>query len=122
MGSLTPSNPELLYVNSKLTSSKLSPTTFTKWYSDVHIPDIFATSGIKTAYRYETAAANSSTIERPYLALYPIKFEGYLQSPEFRAIPVKTDVLPNGGEIFEVADFDTRYYKLVTVKKPFGGM
>jgi hypothetical protein len=36
--------PGLLYVNSKITSPNLSPAAFTKWYNDVHIPDIFKTS------------------------------------------------------------------------------
>ena len=116
-------NPELLYVNSKITEpSKLSPALFTSWYNDVHIPDIFNTTGIKQAYRYYTTADDPSSIDRPYLALYPIKFEGYLQSAEFQAIPVKSDVLPGPNhEIFDVADFDTRYYKLTDSRHPFQG-
>lgn len=115
--------PELLYVNSKITEpSKLSPDLFTEWYNDIHIPDIFATSGIKQAYRYHTTVADPSSVERPYLALYPVKFAGYTTSKEFFSIPVTSDVLPGPShEIFDVADFDTRYYNTISSSKPFTG-
>lgn len=122
-GNTGPSFPELLYVNSKIIKpDQLSPDLFTRWYNDVHIPDIFITSGIKEAYRYYTTSRDPSTVERPYLALYPIKFAGYLQSKEFASIPVKSGVLPGPNhEIFDVADFDTRYYRTTSASQPFQG-
>lgn len=118
----TPADPELLYVNSKITEpDKLSAKLFTDWYNDVHIPDIFETSGIRSAYRYITTSASPDDVERPYLALYPVNAVGFLQSAEFGAIPVKSDVLPEPShEIFDVADFDTRYYKLIHDRSPSG--
>jgi len=119
-----PSNePELLYVNSKIVEpSKLSPELFTNWYNDVHIPDIFKTTGIQEAFRYYTTAEDPSSIERPYLALYPIKSKGFLQSAQFRSIPVQSDMLPGPShDIFDVADFDTRYYTLKSNARPFDG-
>lgn len=115
--------PELLYVNSKIVEpSRLSPELFTSWYNDVHIPDIFETTGIREAFRYYTTAEDPSSIERPYLALYPIKSKGFLQSAEFHAIPVQSDVLPGPRhDIFDVADFDTRYYTLNSNERPFDG-
>lgn len=101
--------PGILFVNSKITSDTLSASTFTSWYEGVHIPDIFVTSGIKTALRYVSTAPDA--VERPYLALYPVRDVGWLSSDEFKSIPVHSDVLPNeSGAIFELADFDTRYY------------
>ena len=122
-GSNSTSFPELLYVNSKITApEKLSAELFTKWYNEVHIPDIFVTSGIKEAYRYYTTASDPSTVERPYLALYPAKFAGYFQSKEFASIPVKSDILPGPNhEIFDVADFDARYYRTMGDFQAFEG-
>ncbi|RVX71600.1 hypothetical protein B0A52_03784 [Exophiala mesophila] len=104
--------PGLLYVNSKITDpDKLSASVFTQWYEKVHIPDIFETSGIKSAYRYFTTSNSSTSVDRPYLALYPLKEVGFLQTDEFKAIPVHSDLVPTSTKcIFDVADFDTRYY------------
>ncbi|KAI1612743.1 hypothetical protein EDD36DRAFT_496003 [Exophiala viscosa] len=103
--------PGVLYVNSKITCSKLSPEIFTEWYEDVHIPDIFETSGIKSAYRYYTTSSNPEAVERPYLALYPLRDVSFLQTAEFKSIPVHSDLVPTESKcIFDLADFDTRYY------------
>ena len=111
--------PGLLYVNSKITSSKLSPELFTKWYEDVHIADIFETSGIKTAYRYYTASPDAAAVERPYLALYPLRDVAFLQTTEFKSIPVQSDLVPTESKcIFDLADFDTRYYTNVAKHEP----
>jgi hypothetical protein len=116
------SGPGLLYVNSKITSPNLSPELFTEWYQDIHIRDIFLTSGIKSAFRYYTQSSEPATIERPYLALYPVKDVAFLYSAEFRAIPVHSDMLPiKSKNIFDLADFDTRYYTNVGILEGEGG-
>ncbi|KAK4496019.1 hypothetical protein PRZ48_013288 [Zasmidium cellare] len=103
-------DPGLLYVNSKIIQpDKLSPEQYTRWYEETHIPDIFQTAGIDQAYRWQ---ALDPAAERPYLALYPLKDTNFLQSSEFKAIPVEEDELP-GTKIFNLANFDTRYYKFV---------
>ena len=103
--------PGLLYVNSKITSPRLSPELFTEWYQDVHIPDIFVTSGIKTAFQYYTSSPDPASVERPYLALYPLRHVRFLQTSEFKSIPVHSDLVPTESKcIFDLADFDTRYY------------
>jgi hypothetical protein len=105
------SGPGLLYVNSKIISPDLSPELFTEWYQDIHIRDIFLTTGIKSAFRYFTSSSEPATIERPYLALYPLKDVAFLNSAEFKAIPIHSDILPvESKSIFDLADFDTRYY------------
>ena len=115
--------PELLYVNSKISDpTKLSPELFESWYNEVHIPDIFATSGIKQAFRYYTTAEDPNSIDRPYLALYPVKYPGYLTSAEYRGIPLKSDMLPGPNHrIFDVANFDSRFYALTSAAQPFNG-
>ncbi|KAF2669329.1 hypothetical protein BT63DRAFT_425067 [Microthyrium microscopicum] len=108
------SGPGILYVNSKITDAKsMPPALFAQWYEDVHIADIFATKpqGIKSAFRYETVTPGK--VERPYLALYPMEDMSFLTSDAFRSIPVNDNLLPDGGPIFNFADFDTRYYSNV---------
>ncbi|KAK3100818.1 hypothetical protein LTR53_018972, partial [Teratosphaeriaceae sp. CCFEE 6253] len=101
-------NPGVLFVNSKITKpDEFSDQDFSKWYEVVHIPDIFKTSGIKSASRWR---AVDPANDRPYLALYPVDDLEFLDSDEFKAIPVHHDSLP-GGAVFNLADFDTRYYK-----------
>ena len=79
---LSGKKPGLLWVNSKIKApDELSPEAYTKWYEDVHIPDIFKTSGIHEAYRYQTLGQDD---ERPYLALYPLQDLDFLQTDEFK--------------------------------------
>ncbi|KXL44410.1 hypothetical protein M433DRAFT_155048 [Acidomyces richmondensis BFW] len=109
-------NPGLLYVNSKITKpNELSPENYTKWYEQVHIPDIFKTSGIKEASRWKNIEPAG---ERPYLAMYPLEDLDFLQTDEFKAIPVHDEQLPGSHAIFDFADFDTRYYKWVQTYEP----
>jgi len=105
--------PGILYVNSKIKDASLSAAAFTSWYEDEHIRDIFATSpqGIFSAFRYYSTAP--AAVDRPYLALYPLRDVAFLTSDAFRSIPVHSDQLPGNGPIFNLADFDTRYYVLV---------
>ena len=52
--------------------------------------------------------------ERPYLALYPLEDLGFLQTDEFKAVPVHHETVPAPSHaIFDVTDFDTRYYEHV---------
>src|ERR1700761_666818 len=108
------SGPGFLYVNAKITDPSLSPELFTKWYQDIHIPDIFETKEILSAFRYYTTS--SEKVDRPYLALYPVEDVGFLQTDKFRNIPVYSDILPGDGLIFDYADFDIRYYTHVKTK------
>ena len=111
--------PGILFVNSKITSDSLTSELFKQWYESVHIPDIFVTSGIKSAFRYYTTARNK--VDRPFLALYPVKDLEWLNSAEFKAIPVHSHMLPNESKaIFELADFDTRYYATIGTKTESG--
>ncbi|KAF2404507.1 hypothetical protein EJ06DRAFT_579119 [Trichodelitschia bisporula] len=116
----TASGPGVLFVNSKIVSPTLSPSVYTEWYEDVHIRDILATSGIKSAYRYYSTCPEQ--VERPYMALYPLKAVEFLQSDEFKAIPVVNNVIPGSGMVFDYADFDTRYYTHVAASEAQGAV
>jgi hypothetical protein len=109
------SGPGLFYVNSKITNPEFSTETFTKWYDNVHIPDIFDSGTISNAFRYYSTSPE--VVERPYLALYPMEDVKLLQSQEFKSIPVHSKILPDGGPIYTVADFDTRYYTHIRTKR-----
>jgi len=111
--------PGVLWVNSKLTKpDEVTAETFTKWYQEVHIPDIFKSVGIKSAYRYESVNPDD---DRPYLAYYPVEDTGFFDSSDFKAIPVHSDLLPGSKAIFDYADFDTRYYKTTQLFEPENG-
>lgn len=103
--------PGLLYVNSKITSSRWSPQKFDEWYEKVHVPDVFQTSGIKTAYRYYVTSQEPNAVDGPYLALYPLEDVSFLQTAEFKSIPIHTEIDQSGSEsIFDLAEFDVRFY------------
>lgn len=109
--------PGLLFVNSKIIRPDLiGEEAFFKWYDEDHIAEILATSGIQSAFRF--LDANIGSVERPYLAMYPMRDIGFTKTEEFRNINVSSDMLPNGGPIYDLADFDVRYYKLVQVFDP----
>jgi hypothetical protein len=111
----TPKTPGLFFANSKITSPSLSHEIFTKWYNDVHIPDIFKTSGIKSGFRYYSTSPQDT--DKPYLAIYPLEDVGFLETEEFWSIPVTHELLGEGKNCFEVAEFDTRPYELLKVSQ-----
>lgn len=48
-------NPGLIWCNSKIVKpEQLSKETFSKWYSDKHVPGTISTGHIHEAYRYES--------------------------------------------------------------------
>jgi hypothetical protein len=110
--------PGLLYVNSKIENPDiLTESQFLKWYTQDHIPEIIATSGVNSAFRFKSPDEKA---EKPYLALYPMEDIAFTQGDEFKKISVHSDLLPNRGPIYDLADFDTRYYGLVQTYAPKG--
>ncbi|KAF9895142.1 hypothetical protein FE257_000044 [Aspergillus nanangensis] len=103
----------ILFVNSRISRpDTLDEKTFMKWYEEDHIAEIMETSGIRSARRFIDTNPNA---EKPYLAMYPMDDIGFTQSDEFRAIRVKSDMLPPPGLIYDMADFDVRYDNLIHV-------
>jgi hypothetical protein len=46
-------NPGLIWCNSKVTRpDELGRESFCRWYSDVHIKDVFKTGSVREAFRY----------------------------------------------------------------------
>lgn len=115
MAALT--GPGILYVNSKITKPELlSEDAYLSWYDEDHIPEVTQTSGIVSAWRFKDI--NIGRVDAPYLAMYPLKDLGFLQKDEFKAIRVHSDMLPNGGPIYDLANFDISYLSLVQVFDP----
>ncbi|KAF2496741.1 hypothetical protein BU16DRAFT_507377 [Lophium mytilinum] len=109
------SGPGILWINSKITApDKLSPELFKTWYEEAHIPDIIGAKkgSVLAAWRYQCANPERPA---PYLALYSIPDLAFLQTAEFRAVPMVHEMLPEGGPIHKFANFDTRYYKKIQV-------
>lgn len=114
----------ILFVTSKIVRTDiLDVPTFMDWYDNDHIAEIVQTSGIRSALRLINV---DPTVDKPYLAIYPMNDLGFTQGEEFRKIRVRSDILPGDGIIFDLADIDVAYHNLVHVydetKKGKGAM
>ena len=56
-----------------------------------------------------------ATRDAPYLAVYTVPDLGFLQSAEFKSVPMVHEMLPGGGPIHKFASFDARFYQRVHV-------
>ncbi|KAK0644453.1 hypothetical protein B0T16DRAFT_495270 [Cercophora newfieldiana] len=103
-------NPEVIFVQSRITSPSLPPQPSTN---------------------ASTPADELNTTGFPYLAIYPNLNLDWLSSPdcEFWTLPLHSDLLPAGGPgtseaggfVFDVSDFDMGGYEVVkTVGKREG--
>lgn len=111
------SGPGILYVNSKISRPDiLDEDTYLNWYDNDHIAEIVQTSGVESAWRFKDV--NIGSVEKPYLAMYPLKDLAFTQGSEFKGIRVHSDMLPNGGPIYDLADVDVRYMNLIQVFDP----
>jgi hypothetical protein len=110
--------PGVLYVNSKIAATDvLDEGKYIKWYEDDHIAELMHTSGIKSALRYKSI---DPAADKPYLVTYPMDDLAFTQGEEFKNIKVHSDMLPNGGPIYDLADMDVRYYGLIQTYDPKG--
>ncbi|KAK5169766.1 uncharacterized protein LTR77_005744 [Saxophila tyrrhenica] len=97
------SNAGLIWANSKPTNPEtLTPDAFSKWYNDVHIPDVLKTGAVTEAYRYE---AIDPIEDKYHLAIYSVE--------DMDGLGEKLKPVPQDPAIFQNAHFDTRFYKLV---------
>jgi len=99
----------ILWINSKVTDSASLPVeAFNRWYEEIHIPDIIAAKpgGVLASWRYKCVDLDRSA---PFLAVYKVPDMGFLQSKEFKSIPMVHPSLPGNGPIHRFADFDARF-------------
>ncbi|KAH6673042.1 hypothetical protein B0J14DRAFT_701007 [Halenospora varia] len=114
----TMSGPGILYVNSKIARTDLlNEQSYMKWYGEDHIPEIIETSGINSALRWKDV---DPKVNKPFLVMYPMKDIAFTQGEEFKKIRVHSDLLPNRGPIYDLADIDVRYYGLIQTYDPKG--
>ncbi|KAF4625432.1 hypothetical protein G7Y89_g12735 [Cudoniella acicularis] len=114
----TISGPGILYVNSKIARTDLiNEESYMKWYSEDHIPEIIETSAINSALRWKDVDPKAN---KPFLVMYPMKDIAFTQGEEFKKIRVHSDLLPNQGPIYDLADIDVRYYGLIQTYDPKG--
>ena len=110
--------PGILYVNSKIARSDLlNEESYMKWYGEDHIPEIIETSAVNSALRWKDVDTKA---DKPFLVMYPMQDIAFTQGEEFKKIRVHSDLLPNGGPIYDLADIDVRYYQLVQSYDPKG--
>lgn len=106
----------MYYVKSRITNTEsLDEKTFLKWYTEDHIPEVIQTSGINSAMRFKHA---DPTTDMPYLAIYPMEDVSFTQQDEFKNIGVHSDILPKGGPVYDLVDFDVRVYALYSAYDP----
>jgi hypothetical protein len=107
------SQKDILWATSKITKpDAVTPSTFDKWYNEVHIPDVLKTSQIHSAYRYKNIDPSA---ERPCFALYPVDDTNFGDSKEFANIPSTSNLFPDNGSVYDFVDFDVRFYDPVQV-------
>lgn len=117
-------SPGILWVNSDITSSSLTPARFKTWYDTIHVPDILKTGSVALAARYKNT---DPAVENPYLAIYHCPDKAFLGSDAYYGIETKDDRFFPGPshECFESARFDSRFWEYVEgfekEKKKVGG-
>jgi len=111
------SGPGILFVRSRISSPLLSEPTFLHWYDDDHIPEVVATSGIKSGFRYvdvnKTSPDGDDANATPFLACYPMDRIEFMLSEEFKTINVASEMLPGSKVIYDLAHMDVRFLGLV---------
>ncbi|PGH26439.1 hypothetical protein AJ80_01937 [Polytolypa hystricis UAMH7299] len=107
------SGPGIIYATGKITKPEaLSVDLFTKWYHEVHIPDVFKTGAATASFRYESTIPTK--VNHPYLSIYPLPELSAIQSEAFSKVPVTHEMLPGPTRhILDFAEFDTRFYAIV---------
>jgi hypothetical protein len=70
---------------------------------------------MRSAFRYRDLdfEEKKKRKEKTYLAFYPMEDMAFTQGDEFRAIRVKSPILPDTGIIYDLAEMDVRYNGLV---------
>jgi hypothetical protein len=111
--------PGLLWVNSRITTPEiLSDSEFHTWYNETHIPDIFKTSQMRSAFRYKSI---DPAAKAPYLNIYPVPDWSWLEGDEFKSIPTKAECFKvPSKECFECIAFEIRFYEYVHGYEPEG--
>ncbi|OAA57403.1 Dimeric alpha-beta barrel [Niveomyces insectorum RCEF 264] len=106
--------PGILYVEARIARPDLmDEDTYMNWYDNDHIAEIVATSGVDSAFRYIRRG-----VDWPYLAMYEMRDVAFTQGDEFRRIRVHSDLLPGSKLIYDLADNNVRYYRLLQVYDP----
>lgn len=88
----------------------LSDDLFNKWYNEAHVPDVIATGGVPRAARFRNANPEA---KNQYMCIYELPDLAIVTSEAFKKIPMTHDMLPDGADIHNLANFDTRFYELV---------
>ncbi|KAF2430183.1 hypothetical protein EJ08DRAFT_255884 [Tothia fuscella] len=109
----TLSGPGIILSGSHISKPDLlSDDLFNKWYNTVHIPDVLSTGGVTRATRYTDA---NPSAKNKYISIYEIPDLSITSSEAFKNIPMTSGILPDGANIHDLANFDTRFYELVQV-------
>ncbi|KAH7040892.1 uncharacterized protein B0I36DRAFT_16502 [Microdochium trichocladiopsis] len=111
--------PGLLWVGSKIKKRDLlSWPTFLSWYDTEMLPAMVGLKGIRSAMR---STARDQSEEWPTLCIFVMDDLSYLHTPEVdEGMPGKSKFLPGGGQYMDLADFDCRFYNILSSYEPAG--
>ncbi len=105
-----PSGPGIFLSLSNITDHELlSDDLSNKSYNQVHIRDVYATGAIAKAYRFRNKNPDA---ECPYIVVYICPDMLVIPEDKVKWIPMHSNILPQGKSIHELANFDTRVYKM----------
>jgi len=127
-GTIAP-RPGLFVVPSRISRPDIvTVELFTKWYEEVHIPDLLGLQPrVASATRYALAetATGDGPQPFPFLALYDIADLAWVHDTEkceLYKLPLHNEMVPVESHfIFDVADFDMRFYETVLRKGSVDG-
>ncbi|EXJ71821.1 uncharacterized protein A1O5_05631 [Cladophialophora psammophila CBS 110553] len=85
------------------------------WYDNIHIPDVIATSGMKTALRYEALDPNA---KYSWLVVYPVKDINFAGTEEFDNIPKGGHEEIDAHQFTDLAQLDLRIGARIQVFEP----
>lgn len=111
------SGPGLVLAQSRISRPDiLDEATFLHWYDDDHIPEIVATSGFESAFRFKHVDPERAL--QPHLVIYPLRDLAFSESEEFKGISTHSKLLPGTGTCYDLVDFYIGYYSLIQVYDP----
>ncbi|KAF2491046.1 hypothetical protein BU16DRAFT_517062 [Lophium mytilinum] len=105
-----PTGPGIIVSRFKLRdSSEVSQELLEKWYDEVHIPDVLATGGVKSAWRWKAADPEYGNQN---MVLYKLPDLTFINDPKFQAIGMTSDLLPGSRSMLDFTAFDLRFYTM----------
>jgi hypothetical protein len=108
---------DLLWVAGSITHPELTTENFSKWYEEIHIPEILDNCTIDSAIRWKGIDVS---IKRQWLVIYTVTAPDVMESQAVKNLNVVDPKLLPGPthNIYGVAEFGFRDYKIIQHFEP----